>query len=84
MAYTPRKKITGTMPYRHHADDAQWIDEMLSMFDPGLRAQVSAAYGNAYREAEDLEPVEHRKAGVARRLANTRLRVFVEKKKRGE
>lgn len=81
MAYTPRKRITGTMPFRHHPDDAQWIDEQLCHLDTATRAQVAAAYGKAYQESCDLEPIAHQKDGVARRLANTRLRVFINKRK---
>lgn len=79
MAYG-KPKITGTMPYRYCADDAQWIDAQLSMFGAGMRAQVAMAYAKAYVEAEDLEPTEQKKTGVARRAANTRLRKFINKK----
>lgn len=81
MAYAPRKKITGTMPFRHHSDDAQWIDEQLSILDVETRAKVAGAYGRAYLEACDCEPLEHKKEGIARRLANTRLRIFTDKRK---
>lgn len=79
MAYG-KQKITGTMPFRHCADDAQWIDEQLSRLSSSERAQVAAAYGNAYQQAEDVQDVEHMKVGKARFEANTRLRKYIIKK----
>lgn len=79
MAYG-KPKITGAMPYKYCADDAQWIDSQLSMLDPGLRAQVAMAYAKAYVEEEQIHDVEYQKTGVARFAANTRLRKFINKK----
>lgn len=79
MAYG-KPKITGAMPYKYCADDAQWIDSHLSMLDPGLRAQVAMAYAKVYVEEEQLHDVEYQKTGAARFAANTRLRKFINKK----
>lgn len=79
MAYG-KPKITGAMPYRYCADDAQWIDAQLSMLAPGMRAQVAMAYAKSYVQEEQLHDVEYQKTGAARFAANTRLRKFVNKK----
>jgi bisphosphoglycerate-dependent phosphoglycerate mutase len=44
MAYGPQK-ITGTMPFRYHKDDAAWIDAQLSLLGAAERAKVASAYG---------------------------------------
>lgn len=79
MAYG-KPKITGAMPYKYCADDAQWIDAQLSMLAPGVRVQVAMAYAKAYVQEEQLHDVEYQKTGAARFAANTRLRKFVSKK----
>lgn len=79
MAYG-KPEITGAMPYKYCADDAQWIDAQLSMLAPGMRAQVAMAYAKAYVQEEQMHDVEYQKTGAARFAANTRLRKFVNKK----
>jgi hypothetical protein len=79
MAYG-KPKITGAMPYKYCADDAQWIDSQLSMLAPVMRAQVAMAYAKAYVQEEQMHDVEYQKTGAARFAANTRLRKFVNKK----
>lgn len=79
MAYNQRK-ITGVMPFAYSKDDAQWIDERLSILGITERSVVANAYGKAYREAEDLEPVDYRKEGRGRFSANQRLLRFINKK----
>lgn len=79
MAYG-KPKITGAMPYKYCADDAQWIDAQLSMLPPGMRVQVAMSYAKAYVQEEQLHDVEYQKTGAARFAANTRLRKFVNKK----
>lgn len=79
MAYG-QQKITGAMPFRHHKDDAVWIDAQLSHLGVSERAQVAAAYGKVYRAAEDAHDIEYQKAGVARYEANSRLRKYINKK----
>lgn len=79
MAYG-KPKITGTMPFRYCADDAQWIDEQLSLLGISNRAEIAAAYGRAFQCAEDAEDVDHKKLGAARFVANTRLRKYINKK----
>lgn len=79
MAYGPQK-ITGTMPFRHHKDDAAWIDSQLSLLGVSDRAQVAQAYGKAYQASEDCHDIEYQKAGAARKEANHRLRKYINKK----
>lgn len=79
MAYG-KPKITGTMPFKYHADDAAWIDEQLSLLGVSERAQVASAYGKAYQASEDCHEVEYQKAGFARAEANSRLRKYINKK----
>ena len=79
MAYGPQK-ITGTMPFRYHKDDAAWIDAQLSLLGSAERAQVASAYGKAYQQTEDCHDVDYQKAGAARYEANSRLRKYINKK----
>lgn len=60
-----------------HDHDRKWIDEQISKLPSRLHAQVRRKYAEAYREAHNAEPVDHRKDGAARRAANARLREFV-------
>ena len=60
-----------------HDHDKRWIDEQIGKLPTRLHDQVLRKYAEAYKEAHNAEPVEHKKDGVARRAANTRLREFV-------
>lgn len=74
------RKIRAVMPERYHKHDERWIDEQLNMVPVAVgRARIAHAYSDAYREAYDAEPVEHKKDNTARRSANTRLRVYIER-----
>ena len=76
----PHSKRWGQMPRHYHQDDAPWISAKLGTLDPSLRAEVCAAYTNAYIEVWEAEPLSYRKHGKARFAANTRLRVFIGKR----
>ncbi len=67
------------MPEHYHADDADWIQEQLLQLDPTTRVKTAMRYSEVYRETWDKEPVSFRKGNRARRSANTRLRVYVQK-----
>jgi IS30 family transposase len=60
-----------------HDHDRKWIDEQINKLPSRIHAQVRRKYAEAYMEAHNAEPVEHRKDGRARFAANTRLREFV-------
>ncbi len=67
------------MPEHYHAGDADWIQEQLLQLDPTTRVKIAIRYAEVYRETWDKEPVSFRKDNRARRSANTRLRVYVQK-----
>ena len=81
MAYNKyQKQKLGTLPVDRHATDTKWIDEQLGYLDQDAREKVCRAYSKAFREAAEKEPVDHKKDGAGRFAANTRLRVFIEKR----
>lgn len=64
----------------HFCDaDRAWIQEQLLQLDPTTRVKIADEYARVYREVWDKEPVLFRKDNKARRNANTRLRVYVQK-----
>ncbi|EAA7987439.1 hypothetical protein BRR54_09475 [Salmonella enterica] len=67
------------MPEHFFDADRAWIQEQLLQLDPTTRVKISAKYAEVYRETWDTEPVPFRKDNRARRSANTRLRVYVQK-----
>ena len=75
-----RKLSGGQMPANYYQDDAQYIDDKLSMVSIEERGKLCAAYAKCYRDAYAAEPNEVRKDGKARREANTRLREYINKK----
>lgn len=80
MKLIPPNKRWGEMPPHYHPEDAAWISAKLALLAPSLRTQVCAAYGKAYRETWEAEPVEHKQANRARFAANSRLRIFIGKR----
>lgn len=60
-----------------HDHDRKWIDEQIGKLPTRLQQQVRQRYAEAYREAHNAEPVEHKKDGSARRSANQRLLRYV-------
>lgn len=67
------------MPAIFHPHDTKWISDQLSKASSAAREKAVEGYETVYRSALDDEPVEHKKENAARREANTRLRVFIEK-----
>lgn len=61
-----------------HKLDVRWIKEQMNRLPIQYKQKAREGYERAWQEAYDLEPVEHKKAGAARRAANIRLRRFVE------
>ena len=66
------------LPEHHHPHDKQWLIKQFDAIPVGKRGAVSHKYSVAYRDAHAAEPVEHLRDNVARRTANTRLRVYIE------
>lgn len=66
-------------PSKCHKHDLAWADELIDALPKELQLRVCFAYCDAYQEAFDSEPTEHKKEGSARVEANTRLRKFVKK-----
>ncbi|EEH1060080.1 hypothetical protein ITL57_001628 [Salmonella enterica] len=74
-----QQQIRTVMPEHYLTDDENWIQEQLLQLDPTTRVKIARKYAEAYLEAWDKEPVPFRKDNKARRNANTRLRVYVQK-----
>ena len=74
------KPKIGILPVDRCPADTKWINEKLGYLNDEDRKKVCNAYSKAFREAEALEPTEHRKEGAGRYAANTRLRLFIEKR----
>lgn len=74
-----QQQIRTVMPEHYLTDDESWIQEQLLQLDPTTRVKIARKYAEAYQEAWDKEPVPFRKDNKARRSANTRLRVYVQK-----
>lgn len=71
------------MPSYHHPDDAKRISARLAVVEslgPNMRQLVCDAYAKAYLEAWDAEPVPHKKHNKARFAANSRLRIFMDRR----
>lgn len=62
-----------------HKDDEKWCMDMIMKLPPPLRPRAIQGYREAHHAALESEPCEVKKEGVARREANTRLRLFVNK-----
>lgn len=81
MAYNKYQKVKyGLMPESYHEGDKKWINEQLGYLVEDDRKKVCKAYSKAFIEASEKEPVYHKKDGAGRFAANTRLRVFIEKR----
>jgi hypothetical protein len=64
---------------KERKEQRDWYKQQLRMLSPARQKKAREGYEQAWQEAYDLEPVEHKKSGAARRAANIRLRRFVEK-----
>lgn len=73
------QQIRTVMPEHYLHDDENWIQEQLLQLDPTTRVKIAMKYAEVYRDTWDKEPVPFRKDNRARRSANTRLRVYVQK-----
>lgn len=79
MAYNNRKVMRVAMPSNHSPADAEWIEHALLMLSPAHQLRARVAYSEAYAEAYNSEPIEHKRENIARRTANHRLRCFRDK-----
>ena len=66
-------------PIDCHPHDKKWIYEELQKIPAVMRKGAIKKYSHAYRTAHDEHPYEISKDGAARREANTRLRMFIDK-----
>lgn len=64
---------------RHSKDDAKWIKEQLDSLPFRFRKIAQDGYSAAYADAYDAEPQDHKKENAARKAANSRLRIFINK-----
>jgi hypothetical protein len=77
-----KNKPAGAMPAHYFPHDKKWLEEKLSILDVVERARVCSAYSHVYLTTLEAEPSEIKKENAARRAANERLRVFIDKKTR--
>jgi hypothetical protein len=77
-----KNKPAGAMPSHYFPHDKKWIEEKLAILNIVERARVCAAYSHVYLTTLEAEPSEIKKENAARRAANERLRVFIDKKTR--
>ena len=77
-----KNKPAGAMPANYFPHDKKWLEEKLGILDVVERARVCAAYSHVYLSTLEAEPSEIKKENAARRAANERLRVFIDKKTR--
>lgn len=75
-----QRKKWGQMPAHYHEQDGERIAALLSGLNAIERVKVCAAYAKVYQETHDAEPLEHKRANKARFAANTRLRIYINKK----
>ena len=64
---------------KERKEQRDWYKQQLGSLGPKLQKKAREGYEQAWQEAYDLEPVEHKKRNAARRAANIRLRRFVER-----
>lgn len=67
------------LPKNTHPQDKNWIISQIQHLPARLRPTAIKGYDAAYAEAHAAEKVEHTKTNAARRAANTRLRLYVQK-----
>lgn len=64
---------------KERKEQRDWYKQQFARLPSAYQKKAREGYERAWQEAYDLEPVEHKKAGAARRAANIRLRRFVER-----
>lgn len=62
----------------HHPDDEKWLKEQFKKLPEKHRDAAMHGYDKVFREVFDETPLAHQKEGEARRVANTRLRLYVD------
>lgn len=73
----PQSKQKSVMPELFSEADRDWIQEQLQRLRPSVRPKIALKYAEVYEEAFESEEVTYRQENKARREANTRLRLFV-------
>mgnify|MGYP000680768460 CR=1 FL=1 len=64
---------------KYHPEDEKWILRTISRLTAPQKATLLLKYEDAYEQAYNAEQVPYKKHGTARRVANTKLRVFLSK-----
>ena len=67
------------LPSHYCSQDERWIKERINMLAPTLRNRAVRRYGEVYNETYTNTPICYQKEGEARKEANTRLRLFVDR-----
>ena len=70
------------IPLRMSKSDEKWIKSNLSMLPHDERLRICKAYSDVFSKYYDTESVDHKKENAGRYAANTRLRIYIEKKMR--
>ena len=74
------KPKIGIFPHARYVADVEWLHNQLGYLNEEERETVCKAYSNVFRQAENNEPLEHKKTNAGRFAANTRLRIFIKKR----
>lgn len=63
-----------------HKDDKKWVTEQLKKLpNPIMRQATLVKYNEAFKQAYESEPLQHRKDGKGRSYANAKLLAYVKK-----
>ena len=71
------------MKIEPHKHDQDWIKQVIFSLPIGRRDQAMQGYKAIFEAAYNDEPVDHKKMNAARKAANTRLRDFAKRIKKG-
>ena len=71
--------VKPVMPVAYCREDGAWIQEILGKLPRGQRDKITHAYAEAYQAAYDAEPISYKQENAGRKVANTRLRLYLER-----
>lgn len=80
MSRFEKVNYAGPMPNKYHEDDENYIKQQLMRLPTNmLRAKCAQLYSQLFIKEFHEEQIEYKKSNRARREANTRLRLFIDK-----
>ncbi|MCU1787732.1 hypothetical protein CUU54_02525 [Pectobacterium polaris] len=71
--------VKPVMPTDFVPEDGPWIQEMLRKLPGVQRAKIAHEYARVYQENFDEEPVSFKQQNAGRKVANERLREYIDK-----